>query len=321
MQCADPITLTLGASAPSTSPAPAGEVIPRAAPERFCSHVPVCRLACTPCTDNLTPMSNASTQRTTKVVAAPPRREAKPPGPCAMVIFGAGGDLTKRLLVPALYNLSRTGLLPEHFAIVGVDAVDQDADAWSKSLRDMLQSFVGNAASESRIDAVDDAAWQRLTDAMSYMKGDFNDPGLFEKLHAHLHDARSTLQTQGNVLFYLAVADRFFGPIIENLGHAGLFDEELRDEQAQRWRRVVIEKPFGHDLEVRPRAEHPHPPRAARGTDLSDRPFPGQGNRSEHHGVPLRQRLVRADLEPRPHRPCADHRGGNRRRRAPRQVL
>ncbi|MGA3402262.1 MAG: glucose-6-phosphate dehydrogenase, partial [Acetobacteraceae bacterium] len=131
-------------------------------------------------------MPDSLPQRTTKVVA-PPRREAKPPGPCAMVIFGAGGDLTKRLLVPALYNLSRTGLLPEHFAIVGVDAVDQDAAAWSKSLRDMLQSFVGNAASESRIDAVDDTAWQRLTDAMSYLKGDFNDPGLFEKLHAHLH--------------------------------------------------------------------------------------------------------------------------------------
>ena len=193
-------------------------------------------------------MSNASTQRTTKVVAAPPRREAKPPGPCAMVIFGAGGDLTKRLLVPALYNLSRTGLLAGHFAIVGVDAVDQDVNAWSKSLREMLQSFVGNAASESRIDAVDDAAWQRLTDVMSYMKGDFNDPGLFEKLHGHLHDVSRSVQTAGNVLFYLAVADRFFGPIIENLGHAGLFDEELRDEQPQRWRRVVIEKPFGHDL-------------------------------------------------------------------------
>ena len=81
------------------------------------------------------------------------------------------------------------------------------------------------------------------------MKGDFNDPGLFEKLHGHLHDVSRSVQTAGNVLFYLAVADRFFGPIIENLGHAGLFDEELRDEQPQRWRRVVIEKPFGHDLE------------------------------------------------------------------------
>ncbi|HEY3845709.1 MAG TPA: glucose-6-phosphate dehydrogenase, partial [Acetobacteraceae bacterium] len=194
-------------------------------------------------------MANSPPKRTAKVVAAPPRREAKSPGPCAMVIFGAGGDLTKRLLVPALYNLSRTGLLPEHFAIVGVDAVDQDTAAWSKSLRDMLQSFVGNAASESRIDAVDDTAWQRLAGVMSYVKGDFNDPGLFDKLHAHLNDVANTHQTQGNVLFYLAVADRFFGPIIENLGHAGLPDEELRDEHAQRWRRVVIEKPFGHDLE------------------------------------------------------------------------
>jgi glucose-6-phosphate 1-dehydrogenase len=194
-------------------------------------------------------MSNTSAKRTTKVVAAPPRRQAKSPGPCAMVIFGGGGDLTKRLLVPALYNLSRTGLLPEHFAIVGVDAVDQDVAAWSKNLREMLESFIGNAASESRIDAVDDTAWQHLTGGMSYMKGDFNDPGLFEKLHTHLHDLARTQQTEGNVLFYLAVGDRFFGPIIENLGHAGLLDEELRDEQPQRWRRVVIEKPFGHDLE------------------------------------------------------------------------
>ncbi len=193
-------------------------------------------------------MPNSPPKRTARVVAAPPRRKAKPPGPCAMVIFGAGGDLTKRLLVPALYNLGRTGLLPEQFAIVGVDAVDQDAAAWSKSLHDMLQSFVGNAASESRIDAVDDAAWKRLADAMTYLKGDFNDPGLYEKLHAHLHDLARAQQTQGNVLFYLAVADRFFGPIVENLGHAGLLDEELRDAQPQRWRRAVIEKPFGHDL-------------------------------------------------------------------------
>jgi glucose-6-phosphate 1-dehydrogenase len=165
-----------------------------------------------------------------------------------MVIFGAGGDLTKRLLVPALYNLSRTGLLPENFAIIGVDAVQQDAGQWRDSLHAMLQSFVGNAASESRIDSIDPKAWGRLADAMSYMQGDFNDDALYEKLHATLHDLAQQRQTQHNVLFYMAVADRFFGPIIEHLGHAGLTDEELRDEQPQRWRRVVIEKPFGQDL-------------------------------------------------------------------------
>ena len=165
-----------------------------------------------------------------------------------MVIFGAAGDLTKRLLVPALYNLCHTGLLPDNFAIVGVDVADLDAAKWRDSLHDMLQSFVGNASSESRIDAIDAAGWQSLADGMSYLRGDFNDPALYQKLHDHLHDLSQQRQTQGNVLFYLAVADRFFGPIIEHLGHAGLADEALRDGTPQRWRRVVIEKPFGHDL-------------------------------------------------------------------------
>src|ERR1019366_4951551 len=71
---------------------------------------------------------------------------------------------------------------------------------------------------------------------------------LYDKLHRHLHEQEGQRQTAGNVLFYLAVADRFFGPIVENLAHAGLLDEELRDGNPQRWRRVVIEKPFGHDL-------------------------------------------------------------------------
>ncbi|HUB12418.1 MAG TPA: glucose-6-phosphate dehydrogenase [Acetobacteraceae bacterium] len=190
----------------------------------------------------------SASKPTAQVVTAPPRREARQPPPCIMVIFGAGGDLTKRLLVPALYNLSRTNLLPEHFAIVGVDAVQQDVGKWRDSLHDMLQGFVGNPSSESRIDAIDTAAWQRLADAMSYLQGDFNDPNLYEKLHAQLHDQAQRRQTQGNVLFYLAVADRFFGPIIERLGHAGLNDEAWQDDKPQRWRRVVIEKPFGHDL-------------------------------------------------------------------------
>ena len=165
-----------------------------------------------------------------------------------MVIFGAAGDLTKRLLVPALYNLCRTGLLPEHFAIVGVDLADQDAASWHAALRSMLESFVGNPASEARIDHIDDAAWQRLTACMSYLQGDLGDADLFRKLHDHLRQLAQQRQTGDNVLFYLAVADRFFGPVIEQLGHAGLLDEEVRDGQPAHWRRVVIEKPFGHDL-------------------------------------------------------------------------
>jgi glucose-6-phosphate 1-dehydrogenase len=183
-----------------------------------------------------------------ELLEAPPRRQAKPPGPCAMVIFGAGGDLTKRLLIPALYNLSHTGLIPENFVIIGVDIADLTAERWGQSLHDMLQSFVGNAASESRIDAIDPAAWNRLAGGLSYLRGDLTDPGLYQKLRSHLDDVARTRNTQGNVLFYLAVADRFFAPVIRELGRAGLNHDEAHAGDAEHWRRVVIEKPFGHDL-------------------------------------------------------------------------
>ncbi|HEX2941119.1 MAG TPA: glucose-6-phosphate dehydrogenase [Rhodopila sp.] len=162
-----------------------------------------------------------------------------------MVIFGAAGDLTKRLLVPALYNLTTTGLLPAHFELIGVDLADMDTQGWNHSLHQMLESFVGKSSSESRIDKVDEATWRRLTQHLTYMRGDMTDAGLYEQLKQHL-DRKSG--TAGNCLFYLAIADRFFEPVIKHLGQAGLFDEK-HDETGtpHRWRRVVIEKPFGHD--------------------------------------------------------------------------
>jgi glucose-6-phosphate 1-dehydrogenase len=181
-----------------------------------------------------------------EVMAAPPRRTAQPPGPCAMVIFGAGGDLTKRLLVPALYNLATTGLLPEHFELIGVDLADLDADKWRDSLHAMMESFVGKASSESRIDKIDEETWKRLTGHIAYIKGDLNDDGLYEKLKQHL-DQKSA--TGGNCLFYLAIADRFFAPVVTHLGKAGLFEEnwDADGTKPEHWRHVVIEKPFGHD--------------------------------------------------------------------------
>jgi glucose-6-phosphate 1-dehydrogenase len=163
-----------------------------------------------------------------------------------MVIFGAGGDLTKRLLVPALYNLATTGLLPEQFELIGVDLADLDADKWRDSLHQMLESFIGKAASESRIDKIDDALWKRLTGRIAYIKGDLTDDATYEKLKQHLEQKSDT---GGNCLFYLAIADRFFGPVVTQLGKAGLFEENWdQDGRApEHWRRVVIEKPFGHD--------------------------------------------------------------------------
>ncbi len=181
-----------------------------------------------------------------QVVAAPPRREAKPPGPCTMVIFGAGGDLTKRLLVPALYNLAHTGLLPETFELIGVDLADLDADKWRENLHQMMESFIGKAAGESRIDKIEDDVWKHLTGRMSYIKGDFSDEGLYQTLKQQLEQATDT---GGNCLFYLAVADRFFEPVVTQIGKAGLFEENWDQDgkKPEHWRRVVIEKPFGHD--------------------------------------------------------------------------
>src|SRR5580698_4768427 len=160
---------------------------------------------------------------------------------CAMVIFGAAGDLTKRLVVPALYNLVAAGRLPDGFRIVGVDLADLTAEQWRKNLTDQIQQFVGKDG-EFELNRLDQKSWGWLTERMSYVQGDLNDPAAYQKLGVHLAELDKTA-TQGNHLFYLAVADRFFGPAITRLAAAGLTKES--DGQ---WRRVVVEKPFGHDL-------------------------------------------------------------------------
>jgi len=185
-----------------------------------------------------------------QVVACPPRRRAKPADPCAMVIFGATGDLTKRLVMPALYNLARTKVLPEQFALIGVARAEGTAESWRDELYDSLKSFVGNAATEFNIDHIDEAVWKRLAEKMVYVRGDLTKPELYDKLRSALEEAAKSHGTLGNAIFYLAVADRLFGSVVEQLGNAKL-TEQLEDRNGKRqfWRRVVIEKPFGHSLD------------------------------------------------------------------------
>ncbi len=166
--------------------------------------------------------------------------QAPPAPPCAMVIFGAAGDLTKRLVVPALYNLSNSGRLADGFQIVGVDLAAKTAEEWRQGLTDMMDEFVTKGGGEFEADHIDQTAWTWLTSRMSYVQGDLNDPAMYQRLGEHLAGLHGTA---GNCLFYLAVADRFFSVVVSGLGASGLTNE--RDGQ---WRRVVIEKPFGHDL-------------------------------------------------------------------------
>ena len=162
--------------------------------------------------------------------------------PCAMVIFGAAGDLTRRLVVPALYDLVNAGRLPEQFRLVGLDLADKTVEGWRDGLTETMKSFVGHDG-EFAVDHLDQNAWHWLTDRMSYLQGDLNAPETYRRLGEHLAELDRTAGTAGNHLFYLAIADRFFGPAVAGLGAAG-----LTREPEGRWRRVVIEKPFGHDV-------------------------------------------------------------------------
>jgi glucose-6-phosphate 1-dehydrogenase len=160
----------------------------------------------------------------------------QPAPPCALVIFGATGDLTKRKLFPALYHLAEQGLLAQEFAVIGVSRVDTSEDALRERLEDDLHEFAGAP--------VKPEIAERLTKGFHYIAGDFSDPGTFEKLRALLAKVDEEHGTKGSYLFYLAVPPALFSDVVRRLG-----DVELLREEPGRWRRVIIEKPFGHDLE------------------------------------------------------------------------
>ena len=161
------------------------------------------------------------------------------PAPAGTIVFfGGGGDLTKRLLMPALYNLAGSGLLDPRTRFIGVDHVPQTTAQWRASLTATMRTFVHNPAGEFHVPRLDRKTWSWVEQRLTYLAADFDDPASYGKLGALLGPAGT-----GNVVFYLAVAARFFGPIVDRLGAAGL----LREGPGA-FRRVVIEKPFGADL-------------------------------------------------------------------------
>jgi glucose-6-phosphate 1-dehydrogenase len=161
--------------------------------------------------------------------------------PATMTIFGASGDLTKRLVVPALYHLVRGGKLSDEFALIGVDHNDMTTEGWRASLTEMMGA-IGRAGGQ-QAEKIDEQAWSWLIQRMHFMRGDFLQSETFDQLGKLLTDQQEHQNGTANVLFYLAVPDRFFGPIIERLGRAG-----LARQSETGWRRVIVEKPFGHDL-------------------------------------------------------------------------
>lgn len=157
-------------------------------------------------------------------------------GPCILVIFGAAGDLTKRKLIPALYNLAMQNLLPDEFAIIGVARSEKDDATFRDELTQAMQAFATSK--------IDPKKWDWFRERIHYIHGHFEDMDAYRRLQDLLKELDKKRQTRGNYLFYLATAEDYFQQIIGLLAQAGLTNES--DKQ---WRNVIIEKPFGNDLE------------------------------------------------------------------------
>ena len=153
--------------------------------------------------------------------------------PTILVIFGAGGDLTQRKLLPAIYNLYLDQWLPEQFAIVGVDLKSMTDDEFRRHIRQGLDTF-------SRRGQVDDDTWQTFAAHLSFLSADFNDPAVFTSLAEQLTAQEKNWTHSANHVFYLAIAPGLVETVAQHLGQAKLAHEQTR---------IVVEKPFGRDLQ------------------------------------------------------------------------
>jgi glucose-6-phosphate 1-dehydrogenase len=161
--------------------------------------------------------------------------EPKAAPPCAIVIFGGVGDLTKRLLVPSIYHLASAGLLDPGARIIGADHNDRDAASWRSELSDAFKEF-SSAKGSTAAGTFDEHAWSEFAERLAYIKIDFTSDSDYDVL-------AKSLDGVGNALFYLAVSPRFFAPIAQGLGRVGLLKEG-----ANVFRRLLVEKPFGRDI-------------------------------------------------------------------------
>lgn len=160
--------------------------------------------------------------------------------PCILVIFGATGDLTARKLLPALYNLARDGQLPGHFACVGFARREKSHEDFRKEMFDAINKF-------SRNRPIDNEVWKTFKEQIFYHQAEFHEDKGYEELAHFLNVLDSQFGTKGNRVFYLSTQPSFFPLVVEKLReHQLIYDA---DHVQNKWSRVIIEKPFGHDLE------------------------------------------------------------------------
>ncbi len=162
----------------------------------------------------------------------------KPTEPCSIVIFGASGDLTARKLIPALYHLFKDKQMPSSFRVIGFARREKTDDSWRQELRAALDQF-------SRTKPVDDKVWTEFAKNVFYCQGDLTETPAYEKLEKML-TGFGQAPLRENLLFYLATQPSQFGEAVQQLHNAGLLH---KNGEESGWQRIVVEKPFGHDLE------------------------------------------------------------------------
>ncbi len=191
---------------------------------------------------------------------------------CVIVIFGANGDLTKRKLLPALYRLAHDRRLPESFAIIGNSRTAMTDDAFRERMCESVKEF-------SEDTEFDPALWDRFSRNLHYIAGDLKDPALYEKIGVKIAETN-----QRNVLFYLSTQPSYYEIAVSLIGGAGLNHSE------EGWRRIIVEKPFGHDLQSALELNKHLQSGVPGERDLSHRSLSGQGNGPEHFRIPVWKR-------------------------------
>ena len=169
-----------------------------------------------------------------------PASSLKKAEPCVLVIFGAGGDLTRRKLLPALFHLKCHGLLPDDFSVVGVAREKFDDVSYRTAMREAAAEFLGKS--------FDAATWEEFERRLYYLAGDFGDPALYASLQALVGEVEHTMSAGCGRLFYLAIPPSVYPAVIDQLSATGVAPRVV-DVRARPWVRVIIEKPFGYSLE------------------------------------------------------------------------
>ncbi|MBG6083476.1 glucose-6-phosphate dehydrogenase [Zhihengliuella flava] len=169
------------------------------------------------------------------------RRLNRIAGPSALVFFGVTGDLARKKLLPAVYDLANRGLLPPSFAVVGFGRRDWSDDEFVSQVRGWVET---HARTE-----FDETVWQQLSSGFRFVTGGFDDDAAFETLGETLRELERSRGTRGNHAFYLSIPPNSFEQVCQQLSQHGLATRDQVEEDTHTWQRVVIEKPFGHNLE------------------------------------------------------------------------